>query len=376
MDALMTNYCVSVGRSVSLSHLLHGAAMGSVGHQVPGRSGCGAGTQAGLLTAPPLLCPDLATCADCKLLLCAPAAQVTLWSWPPVPGPLSWRLQTLSPLSPGWLLSNVLPSSGTATCPGKRIGCEAEAVSHPCPQPVHCLTPPQLRALGVGTHGRGQAGTRRVLAATIPLFSQGYTILCGHSPHCHMEKMVPRQAWICCSCAVQQLCPWCTSPSVLNHFLALACTQGAPAPSVTLSFPMAHPRGKEERKWSRAGPGLAVPWAQNWGHCRLGMLPLKREFAVDSRSINKWWFSLLIPMAPGAAQHAPQALKMQFQSNCSCYGSTSPLSASSQGTEHGARDCRLLGWSAPLAREGKGLWQRVDDGLGGHQVPLQLFHGL
>lgn len=34
MDALMTNYCVSAGRSVtlSLSCLLHGAAMGSVGH--------------------------------------------------------------------------------------------------------------------------------------------------------------------------------------------------------------------------------------------------------------------------------------------------------------------------------------------------------
>ncbi|KAI1241376.1 Protein Mpv17 [Lamprotornis superbus] len=34
MDALMTNYCVSGGRSVSLSlsHLLHGAAMDSLGH--------------------------------------------------------------------------------------------------------------------------------------------------------------------------------------------------------------------------------------------------------------------------------------------------------------------------------------------------------
>ncbi|XP_031959905.1 protein Mpv17 isoform X3 [Corvus moneduloides] len=324
MDALMTNYCVSAGRSVSLSHL-HGAAMGSVGHRVPGRAGCGAETLAGLLTAFPLLCPDLATCADCKLLLCAPAAQVVLRPWPPVPGPLSQWLQTLSLLSPGWLLSNVLPLSGTATCPGKRIGCEAEAMSHPCPQPVHCLTPPQLRALGVGTHGRGQAGPCRVLAATIPLFSRGNAVPCGHSPHCRREKMVPRQAWICSSCAVQQLCPWSTSPSVLNHFLALACTQGAPALSVTLSFPMAHHGGKEERKWSKAGPGLSVPWAQNWGHCWLGMLPLKRGFAVDSQSINKWWFSLLISMAPGAAQRVPQALKMQFQSNHSCYGSTNSL---------------------------------------------------
>ncbi|XP_039243404.1 protein Mpv17 isoform X2 [Pipra filicauda] len=87
---------------------------------------------------------DLATRADCKLLLRAPAAQVVLWLWPPAPAPLSQRLWTLSPLSPGWLLSSALPSSGTATCPGKQIGCEAEAVSHPCPQPVRCLTPPHL----------------------------------------------------------------------------------------------------------------------------------------------------------------------------------------------------------------------------------------
>ncbi|XP_053918734.1 protein Mpv17 isoform X6 [Cuculus canorus] len=34
---------------------------------------------------------------------------------------------TLSPLSPGWLLSSALPSSGTATSPGRQIGCEGAA---------------------------------------------------------------------------------------------------------------------------------------------------------------------------------------------------------------------------------------------------------
>lgn len=47
MDALMTNYCVSAGKCVTLS-LLRGAAVGSVGHsecQAGGR--CGVGTLAG-----------------------------------------------------------------------------------------------------------------------------------------------------------------------------------------------------------------------------------------------------------------------------------------------------------------------------------------
>lgn len=99
---------------------------------------------------------------------------------------------------------------------------------------------------------------------------------------------------------------------------------------------MAQPEGREEQKWSRAGPGLA-PWAQSWGHCRLGVLSLKVGFAVAllwtaRASING--SSLLIPMALGlVAQQAPQALKMQLF----CYGSTS------QGIQHGVRDCRLQG---------------------------------
>ncbi|KAM4680467.1 mitochondrial inner membrane protein Mpv17 isoform 2-T2 [Amazona ochrocephala] len=44
----------------------------------------------------------------------------------------SLRLWILSPLSPGSPLSSALRSSGTATCPGKQIGCEVEAMSSPC----------------------------------------------------------------------------------------------------------------------------------------------------------------------------------------------------------------------------------------------------
>lgn len=46
-------------------------------------------------------------------------------------------------------------------------------MSPPCPQPVPCLSPVQLRALAVSTRGRGQAGARRVLAATSCFFLRG-----------------------------------------------------------------------------------------------------------------------------------------------------------------------------------------------------------
>lgn len=111
---------------------------------------------------------------------------------------------------------------------------------------------------------------------------------------------------------------------------------------------MAQPEGREEQKWSRAGAGLA-PWAQSWGHGRLGVLLLKKGFAVAllwtaGASING--SSHLIPTALGlVAQQAPQALKMQLF----CYGLLH-LRASSTGLG-------TAGWGVlcPMAGEGRGL---------------------
>lgn len=100
-------------------------------------------------SGPPCKSPTSTSC------LCSTGSVVAL---APSPCSLGQQLQTLSPLSPlspGWLLSSVLPSSGTATCPGKRIGCEL------CPIPVPgCALPDPTAALSPrGGHTRPWAGS-------------------------------------------------------------------------------------------------------------------------------------------------------------------------------------------------------------------------
>lgn len=50
--------------------------------------------------------------------------------------------------------------------------------------------------------------------------------------------------------------------------------------------------------------------------------------------------------------------------------------ASCRGLVHcGAKLCELTGMGYPAEGRG-GVWQRVDGGLGGYQVPLWLFYGV
>ncbi|XP_056199312.1 protein Mpv17 isoform X1 [Falco biarmicus] len=84
-------------------------------------------------------------------------------------GSQSLWLWTLSLLSPGWLSSSALPSSGTATSPGRQIGCEVEAVLPPRASCMLLDSAPPLEPLEQAPVAVDGARICRVLAAAIPL---------------------------------------------------------------------------------------------------------------------------------------------------------------------------------------------------------------
>ncbi|XP_053858084.1 protein Mpv17 isoform X2 [Vidua macroura] len=188
---------------------------------------------------------------------------------------------------------------------------ESDVRHEPCPVPVPSLCAPDPTT--AQSPGRGHAWPRadwdtQGPAAAIPLFSQGNTIPYGHSPHCPREKMVPGQAWICSSHAVQQLCPRC-SLSVLSHFRALHT--GCSCPEHHSDLPHGTSQGKRGVEMEQGWPWAGCAMGTELGSLQAGdALPENRVCcgsAVDSQSINKQWSSLLIPMALGlVAQHAPR----------------------------------------------------------------------
>lgn len=346
MDALMTNYCVSAGRSVSLSCPV---SMGSVGHPEHRQGWVWSGDPG---RAPHCSSPSLPRSGrPCRLptSTSCPCSTGSVAALAPCPCPLSQQLQTLSSLSPGWPLSNVLPSSGTATCPGKRIGCEAQAVSHPCPQPVHCLT---HHSSEWSTRGRGQAGTQRPGSDHPAPFSGEHHPLRPQHP-----------------------CPGCQGRPASALAVLCSTIRAQPLPSPHLQ---GCPCLEQDHGTARGKRGAEMEQGWRWagsmgtelGSRQAGGAPPEKGVccgsAVDSRSINKWILTF--------DSHGPGA--------CGPAGSPSPedatvllWSAPSQGIQHGVRDCRL-GGALPHGWRGEGTVTEAGWGCRGSPGPTAAVHGL